>query len=135
MKHENLAIGCRELDIKEIIDGLRDGSFEIAITYNLNLEPDISFRGVRSFPPYLLLARSHPLTRHTRLNLKRLADEPMVLLDLPYTRDYFKSIFDSVGISPNIVYRTKSPQMVRSMVANGMGYSILNAPAMAPLIR
>ncbi|MBX3551119.1 MAG: LysR family transcriptional regulator [Pseudolabrys sp.] len=125
--YPNLTVGCRELDVKEVVEGLREGAFEIAITYNLNLEADISFYGVRSFPPYALLSRQHPLTQHARVNLRMLADEPMILLDLPYTRDYFQSIFESAGIAPNIVYRTTSPQMVRSMVASGMGYSILNA--------
>jgi DNA-binding transcriptional LysR family regulator len=125
--YPNLSVGCRELDIKEVLDGLRAGAIEIAVSYNLNLEADISFRGVRSFPPYAILSRQHPLTRNTRLNLKSLADEPMILLDLPYTRDYFRSLFENAGFAPNIVHRTTSPQMVRSMVASGMGYSILNA--------
>lgn len=126
-KHPNLTVGCKELDVKQIIDGLRDGDFEIAITYNLNLDSDINFRGTRTFRPFVLLPHRHPLARQKKLKLKKLADEPMILLDLPYTRDYFKSIFDDAGVAPNIVYRTSSPQMVRSMVANGMGYSILNA--------
>jgi len=125
--YPSLTVGCRELDIKEILDGLRQGYFEIAVTYNLSIERDVNFHGVRSYHPYVLLAPQHPLTQKSRLSLRALADEPMILLDLPYTRDYFQSIFESAGIVPNIVYRTASPQMVRSMVANGMGYSILNA--------
>jgi DNA-binding transcriptional LysR family regulator len=125
--YPSLSVGCRELDIKEVLDGLRAGTFEVAISYNLNLEADLSFHGIRSFPPYAILSRQHPLTQNTRLNLKSLADEPMILLDLPYTRDYFRSLFESAGFAPNIVHRTASPQMVRSMVASGMGYSILNA--------
>ena len=125
--YPSLSVGCQELDIKEIVDGLRAGTFEVAISYNLNLEEDVNFLGVRSFPPYAILSRQHPLTRHTRLNLTSLADEPMILLDLPYTRDYFRSLFENAGFAPKIVHRTTSPQMVRSMVASGMGYSILNA--------
>jgi DNA-binding transcriptional LysR family regulator len=129
LKHSyaNLTVRCQELDIKEILDGIRHGRFEIAITYNLNIEADIDFRGVRDFPPYALLSPQHALARKPRLDLKKLADEPMILLDLPHTRDYFQSLFDNAGVQPNIVYRTTSPQMVRSMVASGMGYSILNA--------
>ncbi len=126
-KYPNLTVGCRELDIKEVLVGLREGHFEIAVTYNLHLDPDINFRGVRDFPPYALLSHHHPLARRSRLSLKALGAEPMILLDLPYTRDYFHSIFKAVGVEPNIAYRTTSPSMVRSMVASGMGYSILNA--------
>lgn len=125
--YAKLDVDCRELDVKEILDGLRDGIFEMAITYNLNIEADVDFRGVRDFPPYALLSRQHPLTQQSRIDLTALADEPMILLDLPLTRDYFQSVFNACGVTPNIVYRTTSPQMVRSMVASGMGYSILNA--------
>lgn len=125
--YPKLSVGCMELDVEALLKGVRAGAFEGAISYNLNLDNDVSFRGVRSFPPYVLLSRQHPLTRNTRIKLQSLADEPMILLDLPYTRDYFRSIFESAGFAPNIVYRTTSPQMVRSMVASGMGYSILNA--------
>ncbi len=125
--YATLDVDCHELDVQEILDGLRNGAFEMAVTYNLNIEADVDFRGVRDFPPYALLSRQHPLTQRARIDLKALADEPMILLDLPLTREYFQSVFDACGVTPNIVYRTSSPQMVRSMVASGMGYSILNA--------
>lgn len=125
--HPKLTIKCRELDIKEIIEELRNGSYEIAITYDLFVADDVVFRGIQTFAPYVIVPHRHPLAKREKVSLKSLAADPMILLDLPYTRDYFKSIFDAAGVTPNIVYRTSSPQMVRSMVANGMGYSILNA--------
>jgi len=63
--YPNLSVGCRKLDIKEVLDGLREGTIEIAVSYNLNLEADVSFRGVRSFPPYAIY-RASTLSRKTR---------------------------------------------------------------------
>jgi len=51
------------------LDGLRGGTIEIAVSYNLNLEADVSFRGVRSFPLRDPIAPA-PLKQNTRLNLK-----------------------------------------------------------------
>jgi len=59
----------------------------------------------------------------------------MILLDLPYTRDYFRSLFENAGFAPNIVRRTPYPQMARSMVASGMGlFNSQCATALASLL-
>lgn len=50
----------------------------------------------------------------------------MVLLNLPMSRDYFTSLFTKAGVTPNIVARSRSEEVVRSMVANGIGYSLFN---------
>ena len=56
-----------------------------------------------------------------------LAEQPLVLLDLPMSRDYFFPLFEDLGVRPKIAHREASLNMVCSMVANGLGYSILNA--------
>jgi DNA-binding transcriptional LysR family regulator len=58
--------------------------------------------------------------------LTELADEPMVLLDLPDSRDYFESILAKAGVTPRIRYRSASYEAVRGLVARGHGFSILN---------
>ena len=52
----------------------------------------------------------------------------MILLDLPHSRQYFESIFAQSSIKPTIEYRSTSPYLVHTMVANGLGYSIMNIP-------
>ena len=60
------------------------------------------------------------------LSLLDFVDEPLILLDLPKSRDYFLSIFGELGLEPKIAHRTPSFEMVRSLVANGLGYALLN---------
>ena len=56
-----------------------------------------------------------------------------MLLDLPVSRDYFFPFFEDLGVRPKIAHREASLNMVCSMVANGLGYSILNAtPKLKP---
>lgn len=50
----------------------------------------------------------------------------MVMLDLPRTRDYFNSMFEPLGLQPNVVHSTRSAEIVRALVSGGHGYSILN---------
>jgi DNA-binding transcriptional LysR family regulator len=78
-------------------------------------------------PPYAILAPDHPLTIAGRgAWLRDLAKDPMVLLDLPHSRDYFRSLVAGSGIEPQIRYRTASYETVRALVARGHGFSILN---------
>ena len=55
-----------------------------------------------------------------------LAAEPMVLVDLPRTREYILSAFSAEGVTPHIAYRAQSITMLRGLVACGLGYTLLN---------
>jgi DNA-binding transcriptional LysR family regulator len=50
----------------------------------------------------------------------------MVLLDLPMSRTYFMSVFERAGVTPNIAERTRDMAVMRSLVANGFGFSVAN---------
>ena len=60
-----------------------------------------------------------------RLRLAELAREPMILIGLPHSRDYFLSLFRAAGITPRIANENPSMEMVRTLVANGLGVSLL----------
>jgi DNA-binding transcriptional LysR family regulator len=73
-----------------------------------------------------MLPAGHPLSNHQDVTPEQLADEPMVLLDLPFSREYFLSAFHQKGLRPKIAERTTDIAVMRSMVANGFGYGIAN---------
>eukprot|EP00494_Astrolonche_serrata_P005500 UN05516 len=75
---------------------------------------------------YALLSKQHSLAHRSKISLAELGDEPLVLLDLPQSREYFQSVFAAAGVAPKVAHRTSSFEMVRCMVANGHGYSVLN---------
>ena len=127
-QHSNVQINCHELDHGAMIDGLHKGDLELAVMYDLPIPDDLEFVQVAQFPPYAVVPDGHRLQERGEASLTELMDEPMILLDLPHTAEYFQAIFLRHGITPNIIYRTSSPHMVRSLVANGLGYSLLNAP-------
>lgn len=127
-QHANVQINCHELDHGTMIDGLHSGDLELAVMYDLPISDDLEFMQIAQFRPYAVIPVGHRLQERGEASLHELADEPMILLDLPHTSEYFQAIFVRHGITPNIIFRTSSPHMVRSLVANGLGYSLLNAP-------
>jgi DNA-binding transcriptional LysR family regulator len=126
-QHPRAAIELFETGQDGLLSGLRSGSLAVALTYDLELGPDIAFAQLAELPPHALLPAGHRLAGRRAIPLDRLAREPFVLLDLPLSREYFRSLFVARGLEPQIARRSPHPEVVRAMVANGFGYTIVNA--------
>ncbi|MCY1214685.1 HTH-type transcriptional regulator GltC [compost metagenome] len=110
-----------------LIERLHRAQIDVAITYDLNVaDTEIAFERLASLPPQVMVGESHELAGRSTTTLEALAGLPMVLLDLPLSREYFLSLFRAAGIIPLVVARSASPDVVRSLVANGVGYSLVN---------
>ena len=110
-----------------LLERLRTARIDVAITYDLDIaEPDITFEPLASLPPHAIVGEDDELARRHSATIDELAARPMVLLDLPLSRDYFLALFRAAGLTPYIVARSSSPDVLRSLVANGVGYSLAN---------
>lgn len=124
--HPDVEFRQAEHDQATLFEELRAGRLDLALTYDLGLPPDLGFQPLLSLPPHALVAAGHPLAGRSALRLDELAAGPMVLLDLPFSTDYFLGLFSAQGLRPRIVERTTDMGVMRSMVARGFGYSIAN---------
>lgn len=115
-----------ELDHADLMDRLGRGQIDIGLTYDLSVPPEINFRPLVTLHPWVILPPSHPLAGRPELTPEDLAREPMVLLDLPHSGAYFLQVFDQLGTPPVIAERTRDMAVLRSLVANGYGWSLLN---------
>lgn len=125
-QHPRVQISQRALDHAELLDGLQSGEIDLALTYDLPMPPGLVFRPIARLAPMVMLPGDHPLAGRAELDLAELEGTPMVLLDLPHSAEYFHQILTERGISPAIAERTRDMAMLRSLVANGYGFSLLN---------
>jgi DNA-binding transcriptional LysR family regulator len=126
--HPSVTVEIVEGGTDELTSGLRHGRLSLALMYDLEPgDDDLAFDPLLDLPPYAIFAEDHPLARRKRVRMAELAEEPMVLLDLPLSREYFRSLFVAVGLRPRIGYRSPRPETVRTLVANGFGYTLVNA--------
>lgn len=115
-----------ELNQQDIFAGLLGGTIDVALTYDLEIPPTLRFIPLVELPPYVLVADTHPLAGLDSVTAGQLREHPMVMLDLPFSSDYFLSLLAAEGVTPRIAERTRDMAVMRSLVANGYGYAIAN---------
>lgn len=124
--HPGLEVNVTEAVAGEVGEYLESGRAEVALTYDLALGDGIDRDVLAEIRPYAALPAGHRLARAESVRLADLVDEPMILVDLPYSRDYFIGVFTRRGLHPNVQYRSSSYETVRAMVAQDHGYSLLH---------
>jgi len=110
-----------------LLDKLYAAEISMAITYSLNLTGDMVFEPLAEIPTYVLLPADHARAKNKSIKLASMIDEPFILLDMPLSREYFLSMFERKSLTPKIVARSEYPEMVRSYVGSGFGYSLFSS--------
>ena len=125
-QYPKVQVNLFEGDLQRVQEFLRDGIADIVLTYDLGIRAAFTTEILSVVPPHVVLPENDSLADCDEISLTELIDRPMILLDLPESRTYFELLFESVGGHPRIVHRTMTYEMVRSLVAIGLGFSILN---------
>jgi len=130
--HPEVSVRFVEGSLPEIGEDLISGRCEIAFLYDQDLLPGIATRTLYDQPPRVLLPADHRLRRRRAVALSELAGDPFVLLDVPPSERYFRSVFAAAGAEMVVTHRARSFELARSLVARGIGYSMtVQQPALA----
>lgn len=124
-QYPGIEIRLHEGNQDDLVRGLASGRFELALMYDLLLPGDVEIDILASFDPYVLLPLGHRLAKNKRVSLASLKDEPLILLDVPPSRDFFIGLFRRIGIEPQVAFSSPSMEMVRGLVGRNQGYSLL----------
>jgi DNA-binding transcriptional LysR family regulator len=111
---------------EELLEKLQRAELDAALSYDLLIPEGFEFLSLASLPPHVLVGEAHPLARHSSISLQELVSEPLILLDLPISREYFLALFAKQGLEPTIATRSMHQDVIRTMVANGYGYTLAN---------
>lgn len=113
-------------DHEELLEKLQRAEIDVALSYDLLIPDGFDFLPLATLPPHILVGDAHPFARYSSISLDELVDAPLILLDLPISREYFLGLFAKSGVEPTIVMRSAHQDVIRTMVANGYGYTIAN---------
>ncbi len=124
-QHPGIRLHLREGPQDQIIEALYHGQLDMALLYDIDLPDDIRAVQLAERTPYAALSASHPLARQDSIALADLVDEPLILLEVAPSHDYFLGLFHDLGLQPSVAHSSPSIELVRGMVGCGLGYSLL----------
>jgi DNA-binding transcriptional LysR family regulator len=119
-----------EMTTGQGIDHLKERRLHLCFLRLPVREEELMVETVLREPLVLALPNGHPLTPRNRISLLLLADEPFVLfprLHGPSFHDQIVSVCHGAGFSPNVVQEACQMQTILSLVAAGIGVSLIPA--------
>jgi DNA-binding transcriptional LysR family regulator len=123
-----ITVRLHEYERDVIEQSLMSGSVDAAVMLVSNLHDRRSIRShllLRS-PRRLWTCANHPLLRRASIRLADLASEPFLMLTVDEAERSAMRYWQRTPHVPNVIFRTLSVEAVRSMVATGMGITILS---------
>ncbi len=123
-RHPGLDVHVLEGAAEELITALRDGRCEVALLYADDGDDSLHMVPVRTSRPYLILAADHPLAAQPEVRLADIAHEPLIMFDVPSARNAVRML-EGAGLTARVRHMSPNIEVVRGLVARGVGYSVL----------
>ncbi len=126
--YPNIALEVVEFSRTALESALCKGDVDMAVMLVSNLansddiEQEVLIRSTRR----LWLASDHHLHGRSEISLADVAAEDYVMLTVDEARKTASRYWDKAGLSPKVVLATSSVEAVRSLVAAGVGVTILS---------
>lgn len=111
-----------------------NGSLDIAVVYERQLSHDLATHHLYDVRLHAMLPAGHPLARDPEVALRDLVSMPAILLDVPPTAEVLVERIRALGLEPDVRWRSSNPETIRSLVARGQGFSLVNAVPAAPTL-
>lgn len=123
-----VTVRMHEIPRQEIEERIVSGALDIAVMLVSNLQnqrdiaSDVLIRSRRR----LWLCADHPLMERETVSLADVAREPYVMLTVDEANRTALRYWEATAHRPRIIFETSSVEAVRSLVATGMGLTILS---------
>ena len=111
-----------------IEDGLVSGVFDLAVMLTSNIidQEGLKFETLMQSRRRLWLPTLHPFLTQSTITLADVSQEPYIMLTVDEASNTAQRYWNKTAYRPNTIFRTSSVEAVRSMVAGGMGVTILS---------
>ncbi|MCX5250202.1 LysR family transcriptional regulator [Streptomyces sp. NBC_00201] len=139
--HPHTVLHVREGEPEDTLPLVRQGAVDLALAYHFDgplpvgpgRSSGLEWTPLLEDPLYVVLPQGHRLANRSELDLAELAAEPWVLGCLK-TEAYLRRYAERAGFDPEVRGTTTDYFFARSLVAAGMGVSLIPSVALAPEI-
>ncbi|HWH26301.1 MAG TPA: LysR family transcriptional regulator [Pseudolysinimonas sp.] len=110
---------------RALVQKLAVNELDCAILLDLYLPETVNRMPLKRSPVYVILGADHRLSRREGLTLEDVKDEPLILYDVDAANTHTLLLFQQAGIHPQVAYRIADYELVKSMVARNLGFSLM----------
>lgn len=110
---------------QQLIQKLMLNELDCVLVYDLYLPEGIRKEHLKNAAVYVMVASDHRVAKKNGVSLKELENEPLVLFGSDPADTHSFSIFQRAGVQPKIGYRGTEYELIRGMIARGLGYSLM----------
>lgn len=96
------------------------------LTSNILDQEGLAYETLMQSRRRLWLSSQHPLLERPPVSLSDVANQPYIMLTVDEASNTTQRYWNRTNYRPKTILRTSSVEAVRSMVANGMGVTILS---------
>ncbi len=124
--HPSVEVGLREGTVQRMVDGLLDGTIDVA--FILEAEQPETFERIELSSEELVVVMSpgHALAGERPISVRALADQRLIGFESGSSvRALVDAAFAGAGLEPTIALEGNDLALVRSLVAQGIGLAIL----------
>ncbi|SDJ59516.1 LysR family transcriptional regulator [Streptomyces indicus] len=140
--HPGTVVHVREAEPEDSLPLVRQGAVDLALAYHFDGPlPDrsgpgdrLAWRALMDDPLHVVLPEHHPLAGRALLDIAELAAEPWVLGCLK-TADFLRRHAERAGFTPDVRSTTTDYFFARSLVAAGLGVSLIPSIALTPAVQ
>lgn len=126
--YPRITIELMELPREVVEARLNTGELDIAVMLvsNLRAKERLTFETLLRSKRRLWVPPDHHLLKANAVALDDIAREPYIMLTVDEARHTAHNYWKSTGLQPRTIFNTSSVEAIRSMVAAGMGVTILS---------
>jgi DNA-binding transcriptional LysR family regulator len=127
-RYQGVTLNLFEATRNEIEEGILSGRFQLGVllTSNLVNRDDIEYETLFRSRRRLWLASNHELLSRPSVSLREVAQEPYIMLTVDEASNTAHRYWNKTSYTPKVIFATSSVEAVRSMVAMGMGITVLS---------
>lgn len=124
--HPGVEITLSESDSESLLDGVRDGTLDLACA-SLGPLPaaGVEVQVIIDEPIVAAVSHEHPLASRTSITLDELGEQTLICLP---RGTGIRAILEAAGVRARIAFEASDPGVLAQLAARGLGVAILPAP-------
>ncbi|MFT4468632.1 LysR family transcriptional regulator [Arthrobacter sulfonylureivorans] len=124
-EHPGIDVQLIEGASAELQARLKAGELDVALLYANHMAGGVTGTEIVPVRLQLALAPGHRLAAREEIWLRELENEEAILLGVQPSMGHVEDILRRAGLRPNVRWRSTNVETIRSMVARGLGYTII----------